>query len=283
MRWIGLGLAVVISLVSGTGIGWAQSAPAAEPVVPDQPTTAASSAPSQPTDTATNTFPAATPTPATVVTIAVIGDSMADGFWGGLYRLTHNNRAINLLQLGKNGTGLGHPAKYDWIKAMPEIVAQGKPDIAIIALGINDRGSLILPDGNKAVTFGNDRWKQVYGQRIDAILAPLQMAHIRTFWIGLPVMRDEAANADAKFLNSQIAEAASRNGIAYLPLWDVIGSGDAYAAFGKDQDGRDRQLRQDDGIHYTMSGYDLLAAKLMATLQPAITDIQLRKMKGIVQ
>ena len=145
MRWVGVSLAVAIGLLSGTGMGWAQSAPAAEPMASDQPSAIAAPviAPNPPTvasapPVADNTATANTANTSGVVTIAVIGDSMADGFWGGLYRQTHNDRGINLLQLGKNGTGLGHPAKYDWIKAMPEIVAQGKPDIAIIALGIND-------------------------------------------------------------------------------------------------------------------------------------------------
>ncbi len=256
------------------------SAPEAEPLVKVSP---AAVAPSMPASTLSTTPVAATPLAAPLTqplttppaVIAIMGDSLADGFWGGLFRVARKNKSISLLQLGKNGTGLGHPAKYDWVKGVSEIIAQQHPDIAVITMGINDRVSLILdesqnPSEKRLVMFGSPKWRVEYAKRLDDLLAPLEAQHIPTYWIALPVMRDETANNDAKVLNGLFVEATARHQVTYLPLWDITNSGEAYQAFGPDRDGHIKQLRQDDGVHYTMAGFDALALHLLETLHPTI-------------
>jgi len=204
------------------------------------------------------------------VMIAVFGDSMSDGLWGGLFRAWHANPAINVLRRGKNGTGLGHSAKYDWLKGTQTIIAEDKPDIAVVSIGLNDRVSIVLEEKQQSVLFGTETWKKAYGDRVEALMTQLRQAGIPTLWIGPPVMRDADANRDAKVMAAIFIERAAKTGVTYLPMWDIAGSGDEYAAFSKDKDGRQRQIRTDDGTHYTPLGYDLLAERLMATLDPLI-------------
>ncbi len=49
----------------------------------------------------------------------------------------------------------------------------------------------------------------------------------------------------------------------YIPLWTIIADDDGnYAAYGKALDGETKRLRQDDGIHFTPAGYDIIAVKI---------------------
>jgi hypothetical protein len=208
------------------------------------------------------------------VTIAVFGDSMSDGLWGGLFRAWHTNPSINVLRRGKNGTGLGHSAKYDWLKGTQTIIAEDKPDIAVITLGLNDRVSLVLEEQHQSVLFGTETWKKTYGERVEALMTQLRQANIPTLWIGPPVMRDADANRDAKMLATIFVERAAKTGVTYQPLWDIAGSGEDYNAFSKDKSGRDRQIRADDGTHFTPLGYDLLAEHLIASLDPLIAAVK---------
>lgn len=238
------------SLIALSSTGWAADAPpAAAPPIP-------------------------TPPPPPTVTIAVFGDSMADGLWGGLYRNNHSDKTLNLVRLGKNGTGLGHPSKYDWIKGTQEIITETKPDIAVVCLGLNDRVSMIMEPEQKSVLFGTPKWKAEYARRIDAMMGPLHAAKIPTFWVGLPIMRDDDWTKDAKMQNGLFEDAAKRNGITFLPMWDIAGGGDTYTPFGKDKDGHERQLRADDGAHYTDLGFNMLADHLLDALKPTISDIR---------
>jgi len=206
------------------------------------------------------------------VVIAVFGDSLADGLWGSLFRGWQNDRSVTVLRRARNGTGLAHPAKYDWLQGTAEIIATDKPDIAIITLGLNDRITIALPD--KSLLFATDDWKKVYVDRVESLMGQLKKAGIPTFWIGLPVMRDAEAQKDALMFNEIFRAAAERNGVTFIPMWDVAGGGETYQAFGKDKSGRERQIRTEDGVHYTILGYDLLSDHLRDALAPAMAAVK---------
>lgn len=205
------------------------------------------------------------------IVIAVIGDSMADGLWGGLFRALHTDPAYSLPRLGKTGSGLSHLAKYDWVAGVQQVIEKEKPDIVVVSIGLNDRGSLIK--GESALLFGSNAWKTAYAERVDSIMEPLKKAGIPTYWMGFPTIRDEQARADVAILNKIFMDRAAFFGHSYLPMWTLAGTDGAYEAYLTDDAGRRRLLRADDGIHFTAYGYDLLAEKLRAVLAPKIKAI----------
>ena len=205
------------------------------------------------------------------IVIAVIGDSMADGLWGGLYRALYTDPGYSLPRLGKTGSGLSHLAKFNWITGVQDVIEKEKPDIAVVSIGLNDRGSIILE--HSAVAFGTPAWKTAYTERVDIIMNALKQAGIPTYWIGFPVMRDEQARADARILDQIFSERAAHYGHAYIPMWPLAGDENTYEAYSTDATGRRRLLRAEDGIHFTSLGYDLLAEKLRAALEPKLKAI----------
>ena len=102
---------------------------------------------------------------------------------------------------------------FDWPKAARELVApkpaategqrrQGlkdasrrsrRVDVVVVMLGINDKQA--MRDGKDYVDPLSDRWKAVYVQRIQAVVAPLRAAHVPVIWVGLPPMRSDKFNA----------------------------------------------------------------------------------------
>lgn len=204
------------------------------------------------------------------VVIAIIGDSMADGLWGGMFRALHTDPAYSLPRLGKNGAGLNHLAKYDWVAGVQQVIDKEKPDIVVMSIGLNDRGSFI---GDGAILFGTPAWKTAYTGRVDAIMTALKKANIPTYWLGFPVVRDEQARADYAILNEIYKDRAAAFGHTYLPMWTLAGAEGSYEASLTDASGNRHALRIEDGIHYTPYGYDLLAEKLRAALEPKIKSL----------
>lgn len=203
-------------------------------------------------------------------TILIFGDSMADGVWGGLTRALIRDASIKLVRRGKNGTGLARPDVYDWPANLPALLETEKPDIAIVSFGLNDRQDTFA-DGRRQHYFRTDAWKASYNERIQAILTPLADKQIPTFWVGLPIMRDAAVSKDAEFLNGLYEPAVRAAGATFFPIWDLSTDGTHdYTTHVKGADGRLRALRNDDGMHFSPAGYDLLAQSLLQKLTPII-------------
>src|SRR5690606_17134412 len=84
-------------------------------------------------------------------------------------------------------------------------------------------------------------------------------------WIGQPPMRDAGFDERIDVLNAVYEEQASeRPWVRYVDLGDVLGDDGGYAARLPDgAGGVTEALRQDDGIHLSRAGADLLARHLL--------------------
>jgi hypothetical protein len=70
-----------------------------------------------------------------------------------------------------------------------------------------------------------------------------------------------------KFINDIFAQEVARFGGTFLPLWTVIADNQGqYTAYGQDRAGVTERLRNDDGIHFTSAGYELIAERVISVL-----------------
>ena len=84
-------------------------------------------------------------------------------------------------------------------------------------------------------------------------------------WLGMPVLRDRIAQADVEEKNGLDAHAIAGLGdrkIRYVEPWRAAGDG-SFQPYGPGPDGGSAQLRSTDGIHFTATGYDVIARYLM--------------------
>jgi hypothetical protein len=201
--------------------------------------------------------------------VLVIGDSQAQGVAGALQRLYLRSREFHVLDRSKIGTGLNAKLTYDWNASVEDLVKTEHADVAVVMFGTNDRpairtGGAIDPTREQA-------FAKTYAIRVGNIVKTLRQAHIPVIWLGDPIVKDADYADDMKLLNGIMEPAATAEGAQFLPLWalsaDETG---AYAAYGKALDGQTKRLRADDGVHFTPTGYDLIAARLQPMLKAAI-------------
>ncbi len=203
------------------------------------------------------------------VKIAFVGDSTADGLWGGVSTLLPRNTCLKgsaeLGRFAKNSTGLTRPDKFNWPDEMKRIGDTFKPTMFVMSLGLNDRQSVVV--GGRVTLETSPEYPAKYKERITAVLKSAVAARAVLLWVGLPAMRDAAPDRDAREKNKLFAEAISEFGddtLQYVPPWRLNEAGeDKFASFGPDQTGRMIQIRASDGQHFTPAGELLVAAYLL--------------------
>ena len=197
--------------------------------------------------------------------IVVFGDSQAEGLAAGLRRVARQLPGTKIQNRTKAGTAISQVETYDW----PAVIQDYQPDptvtTAVLMFGGNDRVPM-HPAAGPAIPFKAPAWNEAYQSRVAAILHSLADKKLHTIWVSQPICREAKYSADMAYLNTIFrGEAASCNA-TYLDIWTAIADGDQFAAYGKTLDGATARLRLDDGIHFTPSGYDILASKVMRAI-----------------
>jgi hypothetical protein len=186
--------------------------------------------------------------------IDVLGDSLAGYASGGISEAFADKPEVSVVNKARDPTGLVRDDYFDWPKAARELAA-GKDhvDYVVIMVGVNDMQP--LRDGSDSVDVLSDRWRALYAQRVEAMVAPFAAAHIPVAWVGLPPMRTDWLNADVIKLNEIDKEHAEKAGAKYIDIWDAFADQNGqFDAFGPNVDGQNVKLRGVDGIHFTKAG-----------------------------
>ncbi len=195
-----------------------------------------------------------------IMNVVILGDSLGDGLWAGLYRELKADGRFNITKRSRVSTGFVRRDYYDWNAAVEDVLDEEQVDIAIIMIGTNDRQVLVDDEGRRH-SLRTPGWEAAYKDRIDRFTASLMERGVLVYWVGLPVMRSPRFGRDMQYFNSIYEDRAAANGIPFIPTWNDLADGaGAYSAYGEDTRGRRRLLRADDGIHFTLAGYRVLAA-----------------------
>jgi hypothetical protein len=201
--------------------------------------------------------------------INVLGDSVAVFAADGLIQAFADKPEIAVVSHARDSSGLVRDDFYDWPKTARDIAAaKDKLDFVVIALGINDMQ--VLKDGADTLDPLSDKWRDLYEQRVEHMIAPFKPAHIPVVWVGLPPMRSERFNAQIIKLNEIYKEQAEKSGARYIDIWDAFADeGGQYNAYGPDIDGQNAKLRSADGIHFTKAGARKMAQFLESDIKRA--------------
>jgi hypothetical protein len=206
--------------------------------------------------------------PAAPEVVVVFGDSQAAGVARGLQRVLIEDSRFRILNRTHAGAAMVH-GRNEWLEPIRRFVAKEKADTAVVMFGANDRLDFRDDDGSQ-MRFRTEDWRLAYMRRTEEILMTLTQAGLKVVWCGNPIARSGTYSADMGYINDVYAEATIKYGARFLPLWSAVTDDKGqYAAYGKDRDGVTQRLRNDDGIHFTAAGYELIADKIVGALPPS--------------
>ena len=191
--------------------------------------------------------------------VLVFGDVMGDQIAQGLADAFVNDRPeVAISRKTKANSGFVRGDYYDWVGQAPALLAKEKVTAIVVMLGVNDRQP--LRDDQGLWDFRTDRWRELYGKRIEDFLVKLKDKNVPIFLVGMPSMANPRLSTDVVYLNEILAERTRKVGGYYVDVWDgfVNETGD-FMASGPALDGQIRRLRAADGIHFTKAGQRKLA------------------------
>ena len=221
------------------------------PAAPDESGAQTADAPAAP---ATEDRPAAQRPADALFTIAVLGDNLGLMLGQGLADAYAGRSDITLLRKARENTGLVRTDYFDWTKSARELLeSNDKISAAVILLGSNDRQP--LRDETGAFELRTPRWKQIYGDRVEALAQAFKARGVPLIWVGLPVMKNERFSGDMEQVNAVIRERAGRAGAIFVDVWDAfLDDRGQFATYGPDVNGQFQKLRAPDGVLFTRPG-----------------------------
>jgi hypothetical protein len=210
---------------------------------------------------ATPTTSAAVQQPPAPVSFVVIGDSLAEGVWGSLYRRFYRTRAIRVVNAATASTGFNRTPYEDTLR---EVLDRRPADLVIMLTGANDAQDAWGLDGGAPAAFGTGPWQDLYRRRVRRFLDLVRERDLNLLWIGLPAMRSPTFEARIAQVREAQRELCAAYGVTYFDMHPVTCDDDgAYTNVRRDDQGRVRMTRYDDGVHFTEFGYELIGEMIL--------------------
>ena len=210
--------------------------------------------------------------PTSALRIAFVGDSMADGLWGALFRRLGKDKClaekIKLLRKAKNGTGLTRLDQFNWIDEVGTIATDPGVDLFVASFGINDRQAIVGADKTRT-DFSSPGFETRYQANVEELIQRATEKDGSILIVGLPVMQDDDANSDAEAKNKIFAaavKAADTPRAAFASPWTSQPGSDEYKPFLPNSHNAMVQVRANDGIHFTTFGYDLVMDSIFPSI-----------------
>ena len=205
--------------------------------------------------------------------ITVIGDNLGQLLAQGLQESLADKPQVQVRRKARESSGLVRDDFYDWLKVARDLTGgqdRERIDFAVIMIGSNDRQA--LRDGATSAEVRSDRWKEIYGQRVEDLAAIFRDRKIPLVWVGLPVMRSERLSADILYFNEIYRDRATKAGAIYADTWEAfVDDKGQYDPYGPDVSGQTVKLRTGDGVHFTKAGSLKLAHFAEGDIRRAIT------------
>ncbi|MCK9250470.1 MAG: GDSL-type esterase/lipase family protein [Solirubrobacteraceae bacterium] len=184
--------------------------------------------------------------------LLVTGDSMATPLDAELARRLAGG-GVRVDRDPRIGTSISQPEIVDWPRLAGEQAADG-PDAVVVFLGANE--GFPLRDGDRTVDCCGADWAAAYARSVRTMMATYrQRGDVRVYWALLPLPRSDERREVARAVNAGIRVA----GEAYRRQVRVIDLAEAFTPGGRYRDamtidGRERVVRESDGIHLNQAG-----------------------------
>jgi hypothetical protein len=193
------------------------------------------------------------------ITVAVVGDSMANDLGSGMEDLFARGNNVQVLKKTQYATGLVRTDYFDWNETIRGFLNQHDPDVIVVLIGGNDHQPIRMDD--RRLDPLTRPWIAEYQKRVSQFMRNIKRERAKVYWVGLPAVRSDSLSRAYHLMNKVYRYEARRYGFRYVSIWDEFLSPDGgYTSFGESLEGVTRRLRKNDGMHFTDSGRLSLAA-----------------------
>jgi hypothetical protein len=207
--------------------------------------------------------------PRALDTLLVTGDSMAMPLdVETARRVAQSDEDVDVQRDPHVGTGISKSGLVDWGQLSTQHVRERRPDAVVVFIGANEGFPLPGPDGEDVDCCGPD-WAAAYANRVRRMMNTYrQGGSARVYWLTLPIPRDDDFAEVARTVNAAIEVAAQpfRAQVRVLDMAELFTPGGRYRD-AMTLDGRERIVRDADGIHLNNAGAALAAGQVLEAVR----------------
>ena len=192
------------------------------------------------------------------MSVAVVGDSVANDLKRGLEDLFDGQPHVRIVNQTRFATGLVRTEYFNWNATVRDFLKHEDPDAIVVVIGGNDRQPIRI--GGRRLDPLSRPWTAEYTRRVSHFMETMKRSRAKVYWVGLPAVRSPKLSVAYRAMNGIFRREALKHGFAFVDIWNEFLTPDgAYSSFGQSLEGVKRQLREDDGMHFTEAGRLLLA------------------------
>lgn len=200
---------------------------------------------------------AAAPVEARSVSVAVVGDSLANDLANGMED-NFTGKPVNVIKLTQFATGLVRTDYFNWNGTVQNALRHGDANIVVVVLGGNDHQPIRV-DGRRLDPLTKE-WRAEYARRVGHFMDTIGRSRGKLYWVGLPDVRSDKLGHGYRAMNAIYKREAAKRKLRYIDIWGKFHAKDsAYSSFGMSLEGVKRQIRKDDGMHFTEAGRRVFA------------------------
>ena len=196
--------------------------------------------------------------------VLITGDSMMQ-YIGMIASQNYPKLGLKVLDLSKHSTGLLDKKSHNWAQIIKDTLAKNKNiKLLVMLIGANDPWGRSV--NGKFYELNSSEWREFYTGRVDEIYKIAKASNVKVLWLSLPCMKKTGYEKKTQLLNEIYKSASEQNGQFFINTSEYLCQNDEYKTH-IDINGKRSKIRQDDGIHISKIGSQILADEILKRIE----------------
>ena len=194
----------------------------------------------------------------------ITGDSMMQ-YIGMIASQNYPKLGLKVLDLSKQSTGLLYKKSHNWAQVIKDTLAQNKDiKLLVMLIGANDPWGRSI--NGKFYELNSSEWREFYARRVDEIYKIAKASNVKVLWLSLPCMQKTDYAKKIELLNEIYKSASEQNGQFFINTSEYLCQNDNFLTH-LNINGKRSKIRQDDGIHISKAGSQILADEILKRIE----------------
>ena len=196
--------------------------------------------------------------------VLITGDSMMQ-YIGMIASQNYPKLGLKVLDLSKQSTGLLYKKSHNWAQVIKDTLTQNQGiKLLVMLIGANDPWGRSI--NGRFYKLNSSEWKEFYARRVDEIYKIAKASDVKVLWLSLPCMQKTDYAKKIELLNEIYKSVSEQNGQIFINTSEYLCQNDNFLTH-LNIDGKRSKIRQDDGIHISKIGSQILADEILKRIE----------------
>ena len=196
--------------------------------------------------------------------VLITGDSMMQ-YIGMIASQNYPKLGLKVLDLSKHSTGLLDKKSHNWAQIIKDTLAKNKDiKLLVMLIGANDPWGRSI--NGKFYELNSSEWREFYARRVDEIYKIAKASNVKVLWLSLPCMQKTDYAKKIELLNEIYKSVSEQNGQFFINTSEYLCQNDNFLTH-LNINGKRSKIRQDDGIHISKIGSQILADEILKRIE----------------